>query len=141
MAAKKTDRQNRKAAKLIASGVGFKDALIASGYSPKQARKGRAALGKRLRGMVQEELLANLDLFAELGAGLTPELTEDVIRGRLVDNLLKGEDRATQSAKLLGSDKRLNMFGPDAQNCIVLAMPKTPWPKLEAHVLPTELDE
>src|SRR5438067_13932366 len=70
-------KQRRKAARLLAQGASFTDALTAAGYSPAQARKGMAKVQKS-RGL-QEALLEEMKKFP-------PEVRRDLVRLRLVHN-------------------------------------------------------
>jgi len=52
-----------------------------------------------------------------------PEDQENLVRGRLADNVVKGSDRGVMSAKALGSDKRVSMFTPEFQQGIIVLQP------------------
>ena len=110
--------QQRKAARLLASGVPIKRALIAAGYSEAQARKGIAAI--RSRAGLRQALV-------EEGRRWTPEAMAALIRGRLIWNVIHGVDGGTRSAKLLGSEKHLSMWHRDDQQGIVIVeVPRLP---------------
>src|SRR5688572_25458787 len=87
---RKPNRQQRKAARLIASGAPYKTALIAAGYSPAQARKGveRIVRSKALKEALRQEM-----------ERFPPDVRADLVRVRLLQNLINGEDRAVRSAK------------------------------------------
>ena len=54
-----------------------------------------------------------------------PKVQEKIVRGRLMENTIRGKDAGSMSAKILGSDKRVNMFTPEVQqNVLVLQMPQ-----------------
>jgi hypothetical protein len=63
---------------------------------------------------------------AALGKVTPKETRKDLIRGRLIDNLVKGKDGGAMSAKILGSDSELNLWVPDMmQGMVVLNMPQS----------------
>lgn len=118
----KTGQQHREFARAYATGVSLKRALIQAGYSPAQARKGMAIVN-RSRGL-REAIAEQGRLVRELGRGITPQDQENLVRGRLVLNTIRGIDSGTASAKALGSDKRVSMWGTEnQQGIIVLNMP------------------
>src|SRR5215471_1491508 len=45
-----------------------------------------------------------------------PAVRADLVRLRLIQNLHDGEDRAVQSAKLLGQDRELNLWEPESES-------------------------
>jgi hypothetical protein len=42
-----------------------------------------------------------------------PEDRKNLVRGALVENVLEGKDKATQSLKMLGSETDVSMFTPE----------------------------
>lgn len=56
-----------------------------------------------------------------LGRKISPERQENLVRGRLVLNTLCGRDDGTQSAKLLGADRRISMWQADSQVGLVVS--------------------
>src|SRR5438876_4995232 len=94
-------RQQRKAARMLAVGASYTDALTTAGYSPAQARKGMAKILKSSG--LREALLQEMEKFP-------PEVRAALVRLRLVQNIIDGEDRAVRSARLLGQDKEVDMF-------------------------------
>jgi hypothetical protein len=42
------------------------------------------------------------------------------VRGRLVDNIVKGKDGGAMSAKILGSDTELNLWQPEFQQGLII---------------------
>jgi hypothetical protein len=53
-----------------------------------------------------------------------PKKQEEIVRGRLMDNTIRGKDGGSMSAKILGSDKRVNMWQPEVQqNVLILQAP------------------
>ncbi len=46
------------------------------------------------------------------------------MRGKLLQNVLEGTDSATQSLKMLGQDRRVNMFAPESTSgYVIIEMP------------------
>jgi hypothetical protein len=94
------------------------EAMIAGGYPRSSAQRGIASMchGDRdkFRAAVEKKKLKMLGEYAYLGEVLTPEQQLSFVRGKLIDNALSGEDRAPQSLKMLGQDKRANMFAPES---------------------------
>ena len=53
-----------------------------------------------------------------------PQVRRKLVRGRLVDNVIKGKDGGAMSAKILGSDSEINMWVPEMnQGLIILGAP------------------
>src|SRR5215470_7728550 len=110
--ARKTEAQHKKLAGLLAGPVSKKEitiqeALLDSGYSELQSRKGLAAVPDTVLRMLPR----NAKRLIKLGA-IDPKVQEHLVRGRLADNVIKGKDGGAMSAKILGSDKRLSMWQP-----------------------------
>src|SRR5215831_12489872 len=104
----KTSLQHQQFARAVAGGALITSALIEAGYSPAQARKGWAIVNKS-RGL-RLAIAQQARLLIELGGAFTPEEQECLVRGRLIYNVLVGTDKGTNSARLLGNDKRVAMF-------------------------------
>lgn len=114
-----TERQ-RKAAKLLEQpGVTIRRAMTEAGYSPSVAKQGLTGIPNRV-----VKLLAKKGIrLRELGK-IDATTQEELVRGRLVYNTIKGKDAGVLSAKALGSDRRVNMFTPDIQTgIVVIAVP------------------
>ncbi len=106
-------------AKLDSPGMTLRKAFSDAGYSQGVADSGWAGVPNKVI-----KLLAKRGLrYKELGR-IDVETQELITRGRLVHNVLAGKDKAVNSAKLLGSDRRVNMFTPDTQvGIVVLSQP------------------
>ena len=110
----------------IAAGANgtIKDALLAAGYSPQSAARGVAALpaGERekFKQARQDYRLKKLGKYEDLGKKVTAEQQQDMVRGLLLDNLDSKKDRAKQSAKLLGQDKRVAMWEPENASGVLI---------------------
>jgi len=92
--------------------------------TPRQAKKAWAAVPAevlKMAGMSKKG-----QLLAAMGAQITAKMQEDLVRGRLAQNVIAGKDGGSHSAKLLGSDRRVNMFTPDVQaGLIILNAPQS----------------
>ena len=44
----------------------------------------------------------------------------DLVRGRLVSNTITGTDKGAMSAKIVGSDRELNLWEPESQTGVVI---------------------
>jgi hypothetical protein len=102
-------------------GESLKQAMMDSGYSETTASRGWESVPNRVL-----KLLAKKGIrLRELGK-IDAKTQEEIVRGRLVYNTIKGSDKGVLSAKALGSDKRISMFAPDIQTgVIVLQMPSS----------------
>lgn len=117
-----TERQQRLADELMKvdePGQTIKKALMDAGYSEYSSNQGWAAVPNKV-----VKLLAKKGMrLKELG-DIDTQTQEKIVRGRLVYNTIKGSDKGAMSAKLLGSEKRVNMFTADFQaGLIVLQAP------------------
>lgn len=122
----------------VADGKTLKEARLAAGYSPSASRLGKTGLPKELLDI----LTAKLKPYARIGRSVTPEEQEAIVRGVLLTNAAEGKDSAVNSVKLLGQDRRVNMFTPDnISGLIVLQVPQSlrtdalDLPSLEAEVV------
>lgn len=106
----------------IRNGATLKDAKLQAGYTENVARMGLYKLPARLANIV----LKRTQELEALGRSLDADAQENVVRGRLLKNVLTGKDQATRSAELLGKDKRVAMFQPDHQTGIInITLPQT----------------
>jgi hypothetical protein len=123
--------QQRKAARMLAHGASFTDALRAAGYSPAQARKGfaRVVKSKGLMAALQEEMKR-----------YPPEVRRDLVRLRLLQNLFDGEDRATKSARLLGLDNEVRMWQDEQQNQVLVIQAPVNWNGMPNYPMPEEAE-
>jgi len=97
----------------------IQETLLDAGYSELQAKKGKAAVPDCVWRMMPK----NAKKLIKLGE-VDPKMQEKIVRGRLVENTLKGKDAGTLSAYRLGQDKRVNMWQPEVQqNILVLQAP------------------
>jgi len=124
---RKTEKQKKEMAQAIVKRVHMDGEpitrVLTDFTTPRQAKKGWAA--------VPDEVLKLAGLskkgkaLAALGRQLTAQNQEDLVRGRLAQNVISGKDGGSHSAKILGSDRRVNMWTPDVQQgLIILQAPK-----------------
>ena len=117
---RKTPKQHKKLGQLLAQDVPVGEALREAGYSERQAMKGWAA--------VPDKVFVTLPKKAQrlMALGKTDkESRKNLVRGRLVENVLKGKDGGAMSAKILGSDTELNLWTPEfQQGLVVIQMPQ-----------------
>lgn len=114
-----TDKQRAVAKNVIRKGMNYKAAMIAAGYSEKQAAKGFSEIAKRksLRAAWKEEM----QKAGDTGDLVPPKETrEKLIRMRLVNNVVTGTDKAIGSCKLLGQDRELNLWEPENRQGIII---------------------
>jgi hypothetical protein len=112
---KQKRKQYPEMAKKLAKGLRPRDVLIEAGYSETQASKGWAAVpdGVKLLLPAKGKRLMNL-------GSVDPQTRRKLVRGRLVDNVIKGKDGGAMSAKILGSDSELNMWQSEVQQGLVI---------------------
>jgi hypothetical protein len=103
----------------LRGGATMQDAMLANGWPESQAKRGKAGLGK-------PTLVALLRSGIQLGESITAADQEKLIRGKLLENALMGNDKAVQSLKLLGQDKRVGMFTADSAAGVVAIQINTP---------------
>lgn len=118
-----TDRQQKLVEgllKLEEPGQTLKRALTEAGYSQYSSNQGWAAVPNKV-----VRLLAKKGMrLRELG-NIDAETQEQLVRGRLVYNVIKGSDKGVMSAKALGSERRVNMFTPDSQTGVIILQAPT----------------
>jgi hypothetical protein len=111
----KTPAQHRKLASLLAQDVPVGEALREAGWSARQSTKGWDA--------VPDKVMIKLPKKAQrlMALGKTDkESRKNLVRGRLVDNIVKGKDGGAMSAKILGSDTELNLWQPEFQQGLII---------------------
>lgn len=117
---RKSPEQHRKLARLLAEEVPVGQALMQAGWTELQARKGWESVPNG----VIATLPKKMKRLVELGK-TDKETRRNLIRGRLVDNITRGKDGGSMSAKILGSDTELNLWTPDVQmGLVVLTAPQ-----------------
>jgi hypothetical protein len=118
---KQKRKQYPEMAKKLAKGIRPRDVLLEAGYSETQASKGWAAVPNGVKVL----LPAKAKRLMNLGS-VDPQMRRKLVRGRLVENIIKGKDGGSMSAKILGSDSELNMWVPEQnQGLIILSVPQS----------------
>jgi hypothetical protein len=108
-------------AKKLAKGLRPRDVLLEAGYSETQASKGWAAVPDGVKLL----LPAKGKRLMKLGS-VDPQVRRKLLLGRLVDNVMEGKDGGAMSAKILGSDRELNLWTPEQnQGVIVIQVPQS----------------
>jgi hypothetical protein len=100
-APRKQTESHRQVKEALLNGSSIYDALCAAGYSPKQARKGRAAIPAAVFAlMTREELLA----YESLGKKLLKDKKklECCIVGFVYEKMMIGRNDGVKAARLLG---------------------------------------
>ena len=129
----KGPKQIKRFARGIGRGLSIRRAMLEAGYSPSTANRGKAALSKPM----VEALAAERSKLEALGRKISPERQQNLVRGRLVLNVMRGKDDGAQSARLLGADKRISMWQPDSRvGMVVLQPPPIPVIKHKVEILP-----
>lgn len=110
-----TQRQRQLASNLENPGTTLKKALLDAGYSESTSCRGLESIPNRVVKLMAKKGIR----LRELG-NIDAQTQEQLVRGRLVYNTIKGKDAGVLSAKALGSDRRVNMFIPDIQTGVVV---------------------
>ena len=115
-----TPEMARKAAEGLVRGLPPTAALREAGFPPSTVNAGRRGINR----MIRAELSKLGRKYIDIGRDLSPEDQENMVRGRLVENVIIGTDKGVMSAKQLGADKRVAMWQAEtAANLIVLQAP------------------
>jgi hypothetical protein len=94
----------------IRAGKPIRAAMMDAGYSTHRSKMGRTGLPKG----VLNQLASDGERFRSLGRQFKPEDRADIVRGKLVENVLLGKDSATKSLELLGKDIAVGIFKSDS---------------------------
>lgn len=120
MAKRQTPAVRAKLAELLSKNTPVCEALKEAGYSEKTAVKGWAAVPDSVLALMPQQGKA----LVELGK-IDKDARRNLVRGRLITNVIEGKDGGSMSAKILGSESELNMWTPDTQvGLIVLNAPQ-----------------
>jgi len=102
--------RHQRVANALKAGKPIRHAMLEGGYSDNQAKLGRSGLPKG----VLNQLASDGERFRSLGRQFRPEDRADIVRGKLVENVLLGKDSATKSLELLGKDTAVGIFKSDS---------------------------
>lgn len=116
-----TDRHRNVATGILVEGKPIRTALLDAGYSQASANQGMARIRRSLplaAAYAQEvERLKNSPV-------PPPAARAQIVRNKLLENVAQNRDNAVQSLKLLGQDRELSLWQPEAQaGLIVLSVP------------------
>ena len=112
----KSPKQIRGFASAIAKGHSLQSAMLQAGYAPSTARRGKAALSKPM----WQALARETQMLQLLARKISREQQENLVRGRLVQNVITGRDDAVQSARQLGADRRISMWQSESQTGLIV---------------------
>ena len=119
---RKTEKQKKEMAQAIVERVHMGGEPISKVLldftTPRQAKKAWAAVPAEVLKLAGTSKKGQA--LAALGRQLDAKTQEDLVRGRLAQNVIAGRDGGSHSAKLLGQDRRVNMFQPDVQAGLVI---------------------
>lgn len=107
--AQKTPEQYAKLAELLGANTPVCQALEQAGWSKNQALKG----WQKVPAVVIAMLPKPMQKLIDLGRKTNPDDRRNLVLGRLVENVTTGTDKGAMSAKILGSERDLNMWQPD----------------------------
>ena len=113
---RKTKQQHEKLAKLLDAGTPVCAALEQAGWSPTQAAKGTSKIPQAVYSMLSKKAKGLITLGRETGK----EDRKSLVLGRLIENVTQGKDKGAMSAKILGSDRELNLWSPDSQTGVII---------------------
>jgi hypothetical protein len=102
--------RHQQVADALKKGATIRAALLGAGYSDGKASLGKAGLPLG----VLNQLASDGERFRKLGRQFKPEDRADIVRGKLVENVLLGKDSATKSLELLGKDIAVGIFKSDS---------------------------
>jgi hypothetical protein len=125
----------RLAAERLVRGLPVGTAMREAGFPESSCHNGKKGINR----MIRAELGKLGRKYIRLGKDLTPEDQAALVRGRLAENTILGNDRGTLSAKVLGSDRRISMWTPDtAVGMVILSPPPVPKILHDVEILPPE---
>ncbi len=105
----------------IAGGSTISAAMMKAGYSPAQAKKGRAGLPEAVKVELRRRLGERWAELVRTGKQLQdPEELRHGLVGALVSNVANGQDRAPQSLKMLGQLRGVEAFTPENQTGLII---------------------
>lgn len=97
----------------VTSGATLHDAMIQAGYSEESARAGRAKLSGTCLKEWAKALMDKVVLGQEVSKQVDTEQLRHLVRGKIIENVVEGRDKAPQSLKLAAQLKETSMLGPD----------------------------
>jgi hypothetical protein len=132
----KTSRKQispKRFAEALVRGATIEEAALRAGYSQTVAKRGKAGISKGCLEAYQAAMNKELQKLTQIGEGVTAQQQESLVRGKLVQNVVEGKDEAAHSLKMLGQDRRVNMFTPESATGIVIIEAPKNLPALPVH--------
>jgi len=112
-----TDRHRNVATGILVEGKPIRTALLDAGYSQASANQGMARIRRSLplaAAYAQEVERLKNNLVPP------PAVRAQIVRNKLLENVAQNRDNAVQSLKLLGQDRELSLWQPEAQAGIII---------------------
>ncbi len=118
----RTPEQIKAFADALEAGQTLEQARLAAGYSVSTSKAGKKGLPPQLLGILAQRLKP----LEALGKSVTAEQQENIARGAAMMNVIERTDKGAASIKLLGQDRRVNMWTPDSvTGLVVLQAPQS----------------
>ena len=116
-----TPEMARMAAEGMVRGLSPTAALREAGFPPSTVRSARRGINR----IIRAELKTLGRKYIEMGRDLSPEDQENIVRGRLLENVIVGTDKGVQSARQLGADRRISIWQAEREaGLVVLQAPE-----------------
>jgi hypothetical protein len=112
----KATARHKKLAALLGDGKPVGAAMIEAGYTKQAAAQGWSKVPSTVLGILPKKAQKLIRLGRETGK----EDRRAMVLGRLLENSATGKDGGAMSAKILGSDRELNMWTPDSQTGVIV---------------------
>lgn len=96
-----------------------RSSALAAGYSQNTANMGLRSLPQSVRTYVLTRK-KKLSKLAQIAHEFDAKQQENVVRGALLANVAAGKDQAVNSLKLLGSDRRVNMWTAENSTGVIV---------------------
>ena len=112
-----TDRHRDVAYGILVEGKPIRTALLDAGYSQASANQGMARIKRSIPlAVAYAQEIARLKNSPVPPAGIRAQ----IVRAKLLENVANNSDNAVQSLKLLGQDRELSLWQPEAQAGIII---------------------
>ena len=117
-----TDRHRQVAKGILLEGKPIRTALLEAGYSRASANQGMARIKRSVP--LATAYAQEIERLKKLPVP-PAEVRAQIVRAKLLENLRNNRDNAVQSLKLLGQDRELSLWQPEAtQGVILIQLPK-----------------
>src|SRR5215471_18893359 len=112
-----TDRHRKVARGILVEGKPIRTAMLEAGYSKASSNQGLARIrrSKPLAAAYAQEV-------ERLKKTPVPpaEVRARIVRAKLLENVAHGKDESVQSLKLLGQDREVSLWQPEAQAGVII---------------------